>query len=162
MAPFTILVFILAQRIAELLWSYRNTKKLKNLGAQEFFADHYKWIVLFHFFWFISLAAGLTQSVTIRTFPLVMFISLEFCRLWVFLTLGSRWTTRILRVPGERPVSAGPYKWVRHPNYWVVTGEILIVPMIFGFWEFALLGSIIHALIIVHRIKQENWVWRLN
>lgn len=157
---YLILIFIFVQRIGELAWSYRNTKHLRALGAKEFFRDHYKWIVFFHSLWFVLLVLMVGPEKPIRPFALIAFICLEFGRFWIFLTLGSRWTTRILRLPGEKPVVRGPYRWVRHPNYLIVCGEILVAPLIFDLWKLSLLGSLVHAILIIHRVKKENLAWQ--
>lgn len=156
----TILIFILIERITELFWSQRNTKRLIQNGGKEYFGTHYRWIVAFHALWFLFLFFSVSPIAKINPMILIIFVCLEFCRLWVLLTLGSRWTTKIIKIPKEKPITNGPYQFIRHPNYVVVVGEIFIVPLIFGLWELALLGSLIHAILIVHRIKKENLVWR--
>ena len=53
----------------------------------------------------------------------------------MLVTLGRRWTTRIIVLPGEPLVRNGPYRFVNHPNYWVVIGEIAVLPLVFGLWR---------------------------
>jgi methyltransferase len=74
----------------------------------------------------------------------------------VMLTLGRRWTTRIIRLPGAPLVRSGPYRFLRHPNYVVVCGETAILPLVFGQWQIALIFSILNAGVLAVRIKVEN------
>jgi methyltransferase len=75
---------------------------------------------------------------------------------WVFWTLGARWTTRIIVVPGERLVSAGPYRYLSHPNYAVVIGEIAVLPLVFYLPWLAAIFSVLNAVVLVIRIRAEN------
>jgi methyltransferase len=43
---------------------------------------------------------------------------------WAIATLGRRWTFRVLVPPGSTRIVAGPYRWMRHPNYVAVIGEL--------------------------------------
>ena len=70
--------------------------------------------------------------------------------------MGNRWTTRIIVVPGERLVARGPYRFVSHPNYLVVAAELLILPLVFGLWQIALLFTLLNAVILTVRIRAEN------
>jgi methyltransferase len=71
-------------------------------------------------------------------------------------TLGTRWTTRIIILPGEPLVKAGPYRFFDHPNYAVVVGEIAILPLAFGLDWYALVFSVLNALVLFVRISAEN------
>ncbi|MGE0658964.1 MAG: isoprenylcysteine carboxylmethyltransferase family protein, partial [Reyranellaceae bacterium] len=82
--------------------------------------------------------------------------ALQALRVWIVLSLGPYWTTRIVTVPGAPLVRRGPYRYLRHPNYVVVTGEIAVLPLIFGAWEIALVFSILNAALLWHRIRIEN------
>jgi methyltransferase len=83
-------------------------------------------------------------------------VILQIGRFWVLATLGRRWTIRIIVVPGEKLVARGPYRWLRHPNYTVVTGEIAAVPLALGLPIYALVFSILNALVLAIRIPAEN------
>jgi methyltransferase len=71
-------------------------------------------------------------------------------------TLGRFWTTRIITVPGKKLVRAGPYRFLSHPNYAVVAGEIAVLPLVFGQWEIALVFSLLNAYVLRERIRAEN------
>ena len=81
---------------------------------------------------------------------------LQALRTWVLVTLGSRWTTRIIVLPGEALVRRGPYRYVSHPNYWVVAGEIAVLPLVLGLPGYALVFSALNALVIAVRIRFES------
>jgi methyltransferase len=74
----------------------------------------------------------------------------------VIASLGPRWTTRIIIVPGAPLIHAGPYRFVDHPNYLVVIGEIASLPLAFGLWQVALLFSALNAAVLAIRIREEN------
>jgi methyltransferase len=74
----------------------------------------------------------------------------------VLWTLGRRWTTRIIVVPGEQLVARGPFRFVDHPNYLVVIGEIAVLPLVFGLWQVAAVFSVLNAIILAVRIRAEN------
>ena len=85
-----------------------------------------------------------------------LFALVELARVWVLADARHRWTTRIIVVPGERLVARGPYRFVSHPNYVVVTAEIALLPLVFGLWQVALLFSLLNALVLSIRIRAEN------
>ena len=86
----------------------------------------------------------------------VIVVILQIARFWVLATLGRRWTIRIIAVPGEKLVARGPYRWLRHPNYAVVTGEIAAVPLALGLPHHAIVFSILNAVGLAIRIHAEN------
>ena len=150
-----ILGLVTLQRLAELVIAHRNTKALLARGAHEAAPGHYPLIVAVHTLWLASLwwlAPGKSVS-----WPLIgLFLLLQLGRLWVLATLGRRWTTRIIVVPGEQLVARGPFRLVRHPNYLVVAGEIAILPLAFGLWPIALLFSLLNAAVLAVRIRAEE------
>lgn len=77
-------------------------------------------------------------------------------RLWVILSLGDRWTTKIIVVPGEPLVTAGPYRFLRHPNYAIVMAEIVVWPLMFGQPLFAAIFALINGAILLVRIRAEE------
>jgi methyltransferase len=76
--------------------------------------------------------------------------------LWVIASLGRRWTTRVIVLPGFAPVSRGPYRWLKHPNYLIVALEIAVVPLALGLPLFALIFSPANAALLAYRIRIEN------
>ena len=150
-----ILGYATLSRLLELVIARRNEAALKQQGAQEFGAAHYPLIVLLHTSWLITMWL-LFWGQPIVAFWLAIFIILQPLRYWVLGTLGRRWTTRVLMVPGETLVRRGPYRWIRHPNYWVVIGEIASLPLAFGLWRSALIFSVLNAIALSVRIRTEE------
>jgi methyltransferase len=150
-----ILAFVTLQRLAELAIAQRNTTHLLARGAYEVAPEHYPLIVAVHTAWLAGLwwlAPGLTPDAG----WLVVFFALQFGRVWVLATLGARWTTRIIVLPGAPLITTGPYRFVSHPNYAVVVGEIAALPLAFGLPGFAILFSVLNAAVLVIRIRAEN------
>jgi methyltransferase len=150
-----LLLLVTAQRLAELVIAKRNTAALMAQGAVEHGAGHYPAIVLLHAAWLIGLwlfAAGLEPSLPLAALYLV----LQAFRVWTLASIGPRWTTRVIVVPGETLVARGPYRFMRHPNYAVVVAEILVLPLVFGLGAYALLFSLLNACVLAVRIGVEE------
>lgn len=143
------------QRLGELWLSNRNTRRLLARGAREVGQSHYWLIVVVHALWLAALWA-LAPGRPIQWFWLAVYTLLQVARVWVLATLGSRWTTRIIVLPSEPLVRSGPYRFINHPNYAVVMGEIAVLPLVFGFWDLALLFSLLNAAVLSIRLREEN------
>jgi methyltransferase len=150
-----ILSAVTCQRLGELWLSNRNTKRLVAQGALEHSPGHYPLIIVLHTAWLAALWVMAPQR-TIDIFWLALFILIEIARIWVLLSLGPRWTTRILVLPGAPLVRRGPYRFINHPNYLVVMAEIAVLPLVFGLWQAALVFSLLNCAILVIRIRAEN------
>ncbi|AXK82838.1 hypothetical protein DW352_21320 [Pseudolabrys taiwanensis] len=149
--------FLVVQRGLELAIAARNTARLRGRGAVEFGAGHYPVMVALHATWLVTLAwAGYDRPVDVCW--LGAFLMLQAARVWVIASLGRRWTTRILVLPGAPPVSRGPYRWLRHPNYLVVALEIAVVPLALGLPWVALAFTLANAVMLAWRIRLENQV----
>jgi methyltransferase len=150
-----ILALVTLERLFELWLARRNTQRLLDQGAHEHARGHYPLIVAVHVLWLAALW-WLAPPRPIDGFWLALFVLLELGRLWVLTTLGRRWTTRIIVLPGEPLVRRGPYRFVNHPNYWVVIGEIAVLPLVFGLWQVALVFTLLNAAALAIRIREEN------
>jgi methyltransferase len=150
-----LLVVVTLQRIAELVVARHNTRKLMARGAVEVGSGHYPLIVAMHTAWLLSLwLFGRHQSVNVVA--LALYVALQGLRCWVLWTLGSRWTTRIIVLPGEPLVAAGPYRLMSHPNYAVVAGEIAVLPWALDLPRLAIVFTIINAAVLAIRLRAEN------
>ncbi len=150
-----ILGFVTLQRLSELPIARANTRRLLARGGIEVAPGHYPAIVALHATWLAALwLQALGRPVHLPF--LALFVLLQAGRVWTLRTLGPRWTTRIIVVPGERLVARGPYKYVSHPNYLVVIGEIAVLPLVFGLWPTALLFTALNAIMLTVRIRVEN------
>jgi methyltransferase len=146
--------FIILQRLSELAISKANTKRLLDKGAYEVGANHYPAMVAMHSVWIACLVIfGFTQSISLLW--LAIFAILQAFRVWILLSLGSRWTTRII-ILEEPLVVRGPFKYIRHPNYTLVVAEIIVAPMVLGLWWVAALFTILNAAMLYVRIGAEE------
>jgi methyltransferase len=152
-----ILGLVTLQRLGELLLAKRNTDRLRSRGAYEVAAGHYPLIVALHVAWL----AGLWYLVIYRDADSVnwvwlgVFVVLQVLRVWVIATLGPRWTTRIIVLPGAPLVAAGPYRFVSHPNYCIVAAEMLVLPLVFGLVWYGIAFSVLNAAVLWIRIRAE-------
>jgi methyltransferase len=150
-----LLVVVTLQRIGELVVARHNMRKLMARGAVEVGSGHYPLIVAVHTAWLLSLwLFGRHQSVNVAA--LALYLALQGLRCWVLWTLGSRWTTRIIVLPGEPLVAAGPYRWMSHPNYAVVAGEIAVLPWALDLPWLAVVFTVLNAAVLAIRLRAEN------
>ncbi len=117
-------------------------------------------MVLLHVLWLVcTLVEGLLRGPGFPAYwplPLAVFLLVQPLRYWAIFTLGENWNTRVLVVPGAKPVRRGPYRYLRHPNYVVVAVEVLTFPLIFGAWITALVFSVLNAALLLVRMRTEN------
>jgi methyltransferase len=151
-----IIALVILQRAGELVLANRNTQKLKAQGGVEIGAQHYRFIVLLHMAWLMAVLWLMPAPLVIYWGWIVVFLLLQAARVWVIASLGPYWTTRIISLPGVPLVKRGPYRFVRHPNYLVVAGEILALPLAFGEIWVAIGFSIANAAVLTWRIRQEE------
>ncbi len=150
-----VLVFVSLQRLGELALARRNTARLLAQGGIEVAPGHYPLIVLLHGAWLAGLW-WLAWSAPVDLAWLAVFAVLQLLRVWVLATLGPRWTTRIIVLPGAPLVREGPYRFLNHPNYWVVAGEIMVLPLVFGLVWYGVVFSLLNAALLMVRIRAEN------
>lgn len=150
-----VLAAVTAQRAAELWIARRNTRRLMARGGVEWGAAHYPFIVALHAIWLGGLWA-LAWNRPVDLGWLAVYLVLQGLRIWTLASLGGRWTTRIINLPGEPLVRRGPYRWLAHPNYVVVAGEIAVLPLVFHLLSFAAIFSILNAVLLGVRIRVET------
>ncbi|MEO5374996.1 MAG: hypothetical protein H7840_12055 [Alphaproteobacteria bacterium] len=150
-----LLALVTVERLAELWHARRNTAALLANGAFEVASGHYPLIVLLHTLWLGGLWL-IGRASPLNQIWLVIFLALQFLRVWVLATLGRRWTTRIIILPGAPLVATGPYRYMSHPNYLIVVGEIAALPLCLGLPGYALAFSAANAVILAVRIRAEN------
>ena len=153
-ASILLLSFVTLQRLGELWLARRNTRRLLATGAYEVGAGHYPLIVLLHAAWLLGLW-WLAWDDPIRQLWLGAYALLQALRGWILGSLGERWTTRIIVLPGAPLVRRGPYRWLPHPNYMLVVAEIAVLPMVFGLGWYALVFSLLNAAVLTVRIRAE-------
>jgi methyltransferase len=156
LAIYIILALVALQRLVEIAYAERNTRALLARGAVEVGRAHYPLIVLLHAAWLAAVVFLLPPDATIHWLPLALFVMLQLARVWVIATLGPYWTTRIITLEGAPLVRKGPYRFVRHPNYLVVAGEIAMLPLAFGEVTVAIVFTVLNAAMLAWRIRQED------
>jgi methyltransferase len=150
------LTLVVLQRIAELLYSARNTRRLLQRGGIEIGAGQYPFFVLLHAAWLASMVIFIAPATPPNWSLLALYVLVQPLRIWSIASLGPYWTTRIITVPGEPLVRRGPYRFFRHPNYIVVCTEIGVLPLAFGAVEIAIVFSILNAALLSWRIRVEE------
>lgn len=159
--PFWILIIILAiQRLSELRIAGRNERDVLSEGAVEYDREGYRVIVIMHIAFFVSFIAEyvLLKRNLNTLWPLFLstIIAAEVLRYWAIFSLGKYWNTKILVIPGTVPVSRGPYRYMKHPNYLAVVLEIALLPLIFSCYITAAVFSLLNITLLYRRIRIEE------
>ena len=149
-------LMVAAQRLGELAYARRNTKRLMAAGGIEHGAGHYPLIVALHGGWLAALFALVPPDAPPSWWLLGGYGLLQLARIWIMVSLGARWTTRVIALPGAPRVQRGPYGFLRHPNYLVVAVEIPLLPLAFGAWQIALGFGLANLALLAHRIRVEE------
>jgi methyltransferase len=135
-------------------WSFAN-------GGKEYGQGHYPFMVVLHT-GFLLACVGEVIFMN-RTFDpligyslIVLAVLAQMFRWWCITTLGQRWNTRVIIVPGLPRVSGGPYRWISHPNYLAVVAEGIILPLIHNAYITAIVFTLLNAVLLMVRISVEN------
>ena len=160
-AYFAFLGFLVVERLFELFLSRANARAALARGGREVGHAHFRVMAAVHTL-FLA-ACALEVLLLERPFvpalgygALALALGAQGLRYWAIATLGQRWNVRILFVPGEAPVTRGPYRWVRHPNYAAVIIELAAVPLIHSAWLTALVFTAANAWLLSVRIAAEE------
>lgn len=156
-----LITLVAAGRLFELRVAKRNLRALVARGGVEVAPEHYRWMVLLHTLFLV--ACPLEVWLLERPFlpwlgiPMLLLAVLAAgLRLWVIRTLDGRWTTRIVVLPRVTPVTGGPYRFLRHPNYLAVITEMFALPLIHSAWLTAAVFSLLNAWLLRVRIRAEE------
>ncbi len=159
---FTILVALVGvERVAELVVSVRNAAWSKERGGVESGQGHFPFMVVLH----TGLLVGALVEAWVRRpdvpsvlawSMLALVVASQALRWWCIGTLGRRWNTRVIIVPGLPPVTGGPYRLMRHPNYVAVVVEGIALPLVHAAWITALVFTILNAGLLAVRIRVED------
>ena len=150
-----------AQRLFELRVSKRNERRMRQLGGREHVPETYRWIVLLHAAWFGSMllevfAWGRRFRPRLAALALVLFAAGQALRYTAIRTLGWRWSTRVMTVPGKPPERRGIYRYIRHPNYLGVELEILSAPLVHSAYLTSAAFGLANILLLRSRIRKEE------
>lgn len=159
---FTVVILLVAlERLAELVVSNRNTAWSLERGGRETGQGHYPFMVVLH----SALLVGALVEAWVRRpdvsaalawTMLALLLASQALRWWCITTLGRRWNTRVIVVPGMEPVRRGPYRLLSHPNYVAVVVEGLALPLLHAAWVTALVFTVANAALLTVRIRTEN------
>jgi methyltransferase len=156
-----LIVLVAAGRLVELRIAKRNLRNLLARGGVEAAPGHYPWMVLLHTSFLISCPMevwflGRPFLPALGIPMLLLAVAAAGLRLWVIRALQGRWTTRIVVLPGVPPVTGGPYRFLRHPNYLAVITEMFALPLVHTAWLTAVVFSVLNAVILRVRIRAEE------
>lgn len=155
-APQIIALVILAQRGLEDIHSGRNTRRLLAAGGHETGKDYYPVVAVTHLCWVAAIFLLISPSANIFWPLLGLYLALQVARYWVILSLGPYWTHRII-TPRDAPlVTAGPFRFIRHPNYLVLMLETALLPLVFGAWQVSLIMSAVVGAVLYYKILLED------
>lgn len=162
LTAFTVLVALVGlERVAELVVSKRNSAWSLERGGRESGQGHYPVMVVLHTGFLVAMLveAWIRQPEVpawLAWSMLALVLAAQTLRWWCIATLGRRWNTRVIVVPGLPPVTGGPYRFLRHPNYVAVVVEGIALPMVHLAWVTALVFTIANAALLRVRIRTED------
>lgn len=154
--------FVILLRIAELYVARRNEKWMLQNGAVEYGKKHYPFIIALHSLFFVSLIVeySMQQTPSFSLIFLLIYLLLIAFKVWIIASLGKFWNTKIFRIQNYPLINKGPYKYIKHPNYIIVIAEIALIPLIFQLYYTALIFTLLNAIMLTVRIKEENLALR--
>lgn len=144
-----VVVALMIQRALELRLARRNERRARDRGAREFGAAHYPAFFLLHGAWLLAWPLEGWRVDTVAWAWLVPLALAQLLRYWAIASLGDRWNTRVLVVPGDVPLRRGPYRVLSHPNYVAVVIELAAVPLLFGAHVTAAIASIANLVLLL-------------
>ncbi len=155
-----IISLVIMQRVIELMIAKKNESYMLAKGAYEVGGEHYPFMIALHVAFFVSLLIEVLffQNTLSTFFPIlfIFFLIVQCIRIWCLATLGKFWNTKIIILPGANVVKKGPYKLFRHPNYFVVCTEILILPLMFNAYFTAITFTLLNIAMLAVRIPVEE------
>ncbi len=149
-------LLVLVQRGLEELYSRRNTQALIAEGALEAGRSYYPVVAVTHLAWIASIFLLIPANAPVVWPLLVLYLALQIVRYWVIGTLGRYWTHRIITLAEAPVVRAGPYRWLKHPNYAVTLAETLLLPSVFGAFALGVIMTAVWAAVIRYKIELED------
>ncbi len=159
---YTLLVAAVAgERVVELVVARRNLAWSRSQGGIEVGFSHYPVMVVLH----VGLLVGCLAEVALLDRPflpwlgwpmIAVLVAAQALRWWCIATLGHRWNTRVIVIPGAPRINGGPYKVFSHPNYVAVVAEGIALPLVHSAWITAVVFTVLNAALLTARIRTEN------
>jgi methyltransferase len=154
--PQLIALVVLLQRVAEEIYSARNTRALRAAGAREAGRSYYPVVATTHLAWIASIFFLIPSNATVSYVLAALYVALQAIRYWVIASLGKFWTHRIFTLEGAPIIRHGPYLYVRHPNYAVTIAETFLLPAVFGAIALGMIMGAIWAAVLAYKIELED------
>lgn len=158
---YLLIAAVAIERVIELIIAKRNAQWAFAHGGREFGRSHYPVMVIVH----AALLLGCVVEVYVCRRPFIDWLGWpmltvvagsQALRWWCVMTLGRRWNTRVIVLPGVPLVRRGPYRWLHHPNYVAVVAEGVALPLVHTAWLTAAAFTLANALLLAVRVRVEN------
>jgi methyltransferase len=159
---YTLLVILVGVgRLAEMRISRRHQRDLAGRGVERIRDPFWLWMVTFH----VSMLVACVVEVWVLDRPFIpllavpmfiLFVLANLLRWWVIRTMAEHWNVQIMNSVKVGVVSDGPFRYIRHPNYAAVFLELLAIPLMHTAWLTALIGAVVHVLVLRQRIRTEE------
>lgn len=158
---YLLILAVAIERLVELVVSKRHARWALARGGREFGRGHYPYMVIIH----TGLLLGCVFEVWYGQRPFLpalgwtmfgLVVASQALRWWCVATLGMRWNTLVIVIPGMPLVDRGPYRWLKHPNYVAVVVEGIALPLVHSAWVTAIAFTLVNAIILTVRIRVEN------
>jgi methyltransferase len=152
---------VAGERLVELVVARRNLIWSRAQGGVEVGFGHYPFMVALH----TALRVGCVAEVWLLDRPflpwlgwpmLAILVAAQALRWWCIATLGPRWNTRVIVIPGAPRIKGGPYRFFSHPNYVAVVAEGIALPLLHSAWITACVFTVLNAALLTARIRTEN------
>ena len=162
LTAFVVLVLLVAvERGVELVVSNRNAAWSLSRGGIETGRGHYPAMVVLHTGFLVAMLVEAfvrrpVVPLALAWSMLAVVLAAQALRWWCILTLGHRWNTRVIVVPGLAPVRSGPYRLLSHPNYVAVVAEGVALPLVHASWVTAVVFTLANAVLLTVRLRAEN------
>jgi methyltransferase len=149
-------LLVLLQRGFEELYSRRNTRRLIAEGAHEEGRDYYPVVAVTHLAWLASVFFLIPVQAPVSLPIIFVYLALQLLRYWAIGALGQHWTYRIITSDDAPRVLAGPYRYLRHPNYWVTVAEVAVLPAAFGAYALGAIMAAIEFVVLAYKSRLED------
>src|SRR5690625_1420750 len=149
---------VILQRILELKIAQKNERWMKARSGIEVGRKHYPLFIYLHILFFVSLYYEVIKKelIVFQIVFFIIFVIAQIGRFWCITSLGKFWNTKIIVIPNVIMIRKGPYRWIKHPNYVIVFIELFSLPLTFNAYIVAIIFPILHILLLLIRIPEEE------
>lgn len=155
-----IVLFCALCRLGEIALGEVNARRMLAEGGKEFAPYQRIPVFLGYGLWLASLVLVTPKESYPHDAMLVVFLLLQAMRWWAIIHLGKYWTTRIVVIPLTFRITTGPYRFLKHPIYFVLLCEVMALSLTFGQLAIGCIATGLIALWIRWRVREENRVMK--